>query len=464
MPEFGTSGLRGLATEFTPVLVAGYTRCFLSALPEVDTVLIGRDLRASSPEIRDLVVAGAAAAGVIPVDCGVLPTPALAFAAITRDAPAIMITGSHIPADQNGLKFYLPTGEITKADEAAIADAYGRLADAPAPPLAVSEPDDSALAAFRTRYTDFFGAGTLAGWRIGVYQHSSTARDLLVELVEALGGIAIPLARSEHFVAVDTEAIDPETRGRIARWAAEHRLDAVVSTDGDADRPMLAGADGAVVPGDILGPLVARYLGAEAVAVPVSANTLLEELGAFAQVGRCRIGSPYVIAEMERLKAAGAVKVAGYEPNGGFLLGFEAASGGRRIAPLMTRDFALPILATLALAAATEGGLPALLAALPPRFTATDRLTGIPRETSQRIVADLLAGGGPFPWLGRPQALDTTDGARMTYGDGAILHVRPSGNAPELRCYVEADSPEAALALLSRALEALRGEVCSAQD
>ena len=118
--KFGTSGLRGLATDLIGAESRRYAAAFLRYLRtrgDVGEILVGRDLRQSSPEIARSVIAGLDAPVV---DCGELPTPALALEAMRRKSPAIMITGSHIPADRNGLKFYLADGEIEKADEAGI--------------------------------------------------------------------------------------------------------------------------------------------------------------------------------------------------------------------------------------------------------------------------------------------------------------------------------------------------------
>ena len=129
MVKFGTSGLRGLAVDLTHEVVFSHVDAFLRAVPSEGDVLIGQDLRASSPRITASVAAACVARGRTPIDCGVLPTPALALASQNRGLAAVMVTGSHIPADRNGLKFYSPAGEITKADEAAI---LGALSDMPA--------------------------------------------------------------------------------------------------------------------------------------------------------------------------------------------------------------------------------------------------------------------------------------------------------------------------------------------
>ncbi len=457
-PKFGTSGLRGLVAELTDPLCASYAEAFLGMTETDGSVLIGRDLRASSPRIAAAVAAGAARLGLRAVDCGVLPTPALALAAEARGTAAVMVTGSHIPDDRNGLKFYTARGEITKADETAIAEAQAALGT-PAVDPAPLEPDNGAAASYAGRFTGFFAADALAGLRIGVYEHSSAARDILADVLRALGAETVALGRADRFVPVDTEAVDTGTRAMLANWASEHRLDSIVSTDGDADRPMVTDASGKVVPGDILGPLTARYLRADTVVTPVTSNSLVDMMGGFA-VTRTKIGSPFVIAGMEALRPA---MVVGYEANGGFLTGFTALRDGKSLPPLLTRDSLLPILAPLALARQTGKGLADLVAALPPRRTAADRLTEVPTELSAGLVARLEADerlrDRLCPGLGALAGLDLTDGCRMRFTGGAVVHLRPSGNAPELRVYVEAGDDAAAGAILADVLARVRTEV-----
>lgn len=455
-PKFGTSGLRGLVTELTADLVQDYTKAFIASCDTGGAVHVGQDLRPSSPEIASEVLKAVEAAGLEAIDCGVLPTPALAYSAMAQGHGAIMITGSHIPADRNGLKFYVPSGEISKADEMAIVAALGGASKA----AKGKRSQQDSTTAFATRYTDAFAKDALAGLRIGVYQHSSVARDLLETILEALGAEVTPLARSEVFIPVDTEAVDPETRGMLAGWVHTHDLDAIVSSDGDADRPMLAIAPGEIVPGDVLGALTAQYLEADILVTPVSSNTMIEAMEGFSTIHRTRIGSPYVIAAMEEALADDrAAQVAGYEANGGFLLGFEA----KGLARLMTRDCVLPILAPLALAKSQGVSLADLVADLPPRFTAADRLQGIATEASQAFLAELSTNAAArasfFADMPKETAVDQTDGLRVTFEGGDIVHLRPSGNAPEFRCYAESDSADAATVLVTRHLELLKARL-----
>ncbi|OHZ01202.1 phosphomannomutase [Salinicola sp. MIT1003] len=460
---FGTSGARGLVEQFTDEVCAAFTGAFLTVMREqssVARVAIGMDRRPSSPNMAAACTAAAKAMGVEVVDYGVLPTPALALQAMADGVPAIMITGSHIPFDRNGIKFYRPEGEITKADEQAIMRVAAEL---PALGAIEREPvSDAAVRRYLARYAEWFTGRPLAGKRVGVYQHSAAGRDLNVQVLEALGAEAVPLGRSEDFVPVDTEAVSDEDRALARTWATEHRLDALLTTDGDGDRPLLADERGEWLRGDIVGLLCARELGVQALAVPVSCNTAIEACGAFDSVMRTRIGSPYVLAGMQELTEKYA-HVAGFEANGGFLLGCAIEDGDRRLEALPTRDALLPAL-TLIVAAARRGQpLSSLVAGLPARYTASDRLKNFPTERSQALLAEWRED---LPTMQQVLNLErnivqvnTTDGLRVTLEDGDIVHLRPSGNAPELRCYAESSSTAKAEKRVNHVLDTLRGIV-----
>ncbi|WP_283176720.1 phosphomannomutase [Gemmobacter sp. 24YEA27] len=459
-PKFGTSGLRGLVTELTDALVADYTRAFLAACPTEGGsgggLFVGEDLRPSSPGIARVVIETALKEGVDVTACGALPTPALACLARRAGAAAVMVTGSHIPADRNGLKFYTPAGEITKEDETAILGALGRDPGNAAPDGRRLQ-EAGGNTAFIHRYVSVFGPDALQGRRIGVYSHSAVGREAMLSTLRGLGAEAIEFGHSDSFIPVDTEAVDPDVARQIAIWVAENGLDALISTDGDSDRPLLADETGRIVPGDILGQIAAAALGADTVVTPVSSNSGVMRKG-FASVRRTRIGSPFVIAAME---AAGG-RVVGYEANGGFLLGFDAALAGGVIQALPTRDFLLPIL--MVLIAAQGGTVSTLVAGEPPVVTLSDRLQEIAPERSgpflTRLVRDAGARAAFLAGLGQEEkAVDLTDGLRITLATGAILHLRPSGNAPEFRLYTEAEDAVAARNLMDRGLTALRQEL-----
>ncbi len=458
--KFGTSGLRGLAIELEGEATQRYVAAFLAHLKGIGAggngrVYLGRDLRASSPAIVADCAAAIAASGQVAVDCGVLPTPALALHAMCEGGASIMVTGSHIPGDRNGLKFYLPTGEISKTDEAGILAAL-REAAAAGRGVVVDE-SAAAVDRYRQRYRRLLGPDALSGWRIGVLEHSSVARDMLVSLLTRAGAAVVRLERSDAFVAVDTEAFSDPLFAPRKDWIASHQLDAVVSTDGDGDRPLLIDADGGFVRGDVLGLLAARFVGADRVVTPVTSNSAIEGVGWFRQVIRTRVGSPYVIAGMEAAAAEPGGAVVGFEANGGVLLGNDVNLDGMTLTALPTRDAVLPILAVLAMAAGSQTTLAGLIGTLPVRAALSDRLADVKNERSAAFLTYLTDPSNAVPYfrpVGEVESVSSIDGVRFSLASGDSVHYRASGNAPELRCYVEGVTPERASELLAWGLSA----------
>lgn len=460
--RFGTSGVRGLVEAMTDDVCQAYTQAFLEVVKGrcgSSDLVIGHDLRPSSPRLAVACATAALRAGFRIRYAGVLPTPALAWYGQKIGAPVLVVTGSHIPFDRNGIKFYRPDGELSKADEEAmmqiLVDGMGMAGSAVLP-----DPECMAAEAYVRRYVDFFGPGSLDGMRVAVFEHSSAARDILREILEALGASVLSLGRTDGFVAVDTEAVSPEDIRAAHEWAKSLDFDAVVSTDGDGDRPLVGDESGNWFRGDTVGLVCSRFLGADHVVTPVSSNTALERSGWFRTVTRTRIGSPYVIAAMQSNASEEGICV-GYEANGGFLLGSRVFRNGCILDPLLTRDAVLPIVALLVASGERRCPMSALSADLPRRFTASDRLQDVSPARSSALLGrlqhspDELSSCLPLD-CGAVVLVDRTDGLRMTFASGDIVHLRPSGNAPELRCYTEAGTPDRAEELCHRCLGSLR--------
>jgi phosphomannomutase len=479
--KFGTSGARGRVTDMTDRVCYAYALGFLQSLRGRDALAAGGDVgiagdfRGSSTRIMAACARAVADAGGQPRNFGRIPTPALAAYGIAHAMPTMMVTGSHIPDDRNGIKFNLPSGEILKEDEALIRgeevalppdlfDASGAFADATD---ALPAEESAAYDAYVARYLDFFPRDWLAGLRLGLYEHSSVAREALYAVLTGLGAEVERLGFSETFIPVDTEAIRPEDMALARDWAAGGRFDALVSADGDGDRPLVADERGEWLRGDIAGILCARVLGAAAVVTPVSSNTAVERSGWFERVQRTRIGSPYVIAGMQALTARGVAPVVGYEANGGFLSDSDIVRDGRVLPALPTRDAAIVAVTVIGSARARHLPVSRLAAELPHRYTASDRLKEFPSELSTERLAGFASGDADadraaldlvFADVFGPVAVvDHTDGVRMTFASGEVLHLRPSGNAPELRAYSEAANAGRAAEMTRQCLDILRG-------
>ncbi|MEN8180185.1 MAG: phosphomannomutase [Pseudomonadota bacterium] len=463
--QFGTSGVRGPVTAMTDEICWTYTTGFLKYLEKQhhlnrgDIVGIAGDLRNSTDRIMRAVAAAISDLGFTPVNYGKIPSPAIALYGLHKTIPTIMVTGSHIPDDRNGIKFNKAEGEILKADEQQIRDALVEIPDARfnqdgrlIVDFDLPELNDEARQHYINRFIDFFPNGCLAGRHIGLYEHSSVARDCLKTILTELGAKVTSLGRSDTFVSVDTEAIRPEDVELAAQWAKQNSFDCIISTDGDGDRPLVSDEKGNWLRGDVAGILCAKYLGAEIVVTPVSSNTAVEKSEFFMEVIRTRIGSPYVIDAMNQ--AAGTGTVVGYEANGGFLQANEILVSGNTLSSLPTRDATIVPLCILMLAQQEQTTISGLLKQLPKRFTASDRLKDFPSELSHSILNKLITGDSRkdqdaiaslFSQIaGQPASVDATDGVRITFDNNDIIHLRPSGNAPELRCYNEAETEERA--------------------
>ena len=533
--QFGTSGRRGLLADLTQLEI------FINALAELeylqtlppdeggivpgDVFFFAADLRPSSTrfmpgppqrgELAQAIEAAIRQAGMVPVYCGTLPTPALTVYALSQGKGSIMITGSHIPFDRNGYKTNTSRGELLKQHEplinARVQEVRERLYDSPVagspfgpdgqfssghrelPPV-----NGAAEQHYINRYLGFFGGQTLQGLRVLVYQHSAVGRDLLPRILRELGAEVSEAGRSETFVPIDTENIGVEQlaamQSLVDAALAEGPLDALVSTDGDSDRPLILAIDPATgearfFGGDLVGMLTADYLGPDAVVVPISCNDAIDR-GTLGQLTepKTRIGSPYVIAGMEAAAARGKQAVCGWEANGGFLTGSNLTRHGRVLPPLPTRDALLPIIAVLASCREAGKTLIQAFSELPERHSTAALLKNFPRERglaiirryspgrqdigtirfADRVVTAFTPVGTPVDdiqddadslWQLREElsrfftpavgfgpitGINVLDGIRIYFGNGDVAHLRPSGNADEFRIYAVADTRERA--------------------
>ncbi len=534
---FGTSGLRGLVKDITDleayINVKG-TLHYLLAAGDVhagDVVVLAGDLRPSTERIMRASAQAIRDAGCKVENAGKIPTPALILHSIATRRAGVMVSGSHIPFDRNGIKINKSVGEVLKSDEAGITREVERLraseyactasssAFAPSGMFKVSPElpplDRSAEDRYVRRYTESFPAGGLSSLHVLVYEHSAVGRDILGRILRELGATVATAGRAETFIPIDTENVTDELldrlEGLVAAETSGRPLDAVVSTDGDSDRPLVAavlpgGAKDAsgrrvrFLSGDLLGIVVAEYLRADAVVVPVSANDAVERRMSERGVSlrKTKIGSPYVVSGIDEvLKTGTATRVVGWEANGGFLVGSAMSLARGTLEPLPTRDSTLPILANLFAAVEKGLGLAALWSQLPARFGRAGLIDNVPVAVSKAILAQLVppgettevelgAGGevldrsraGVATPLGAAAAqawrtgkgtlarfftpalgfddvvrINALDGVRVHFRNGDVAHIRPSGNAPQLRIYANSDSQARADAIVELGLK-----------
>jgi len=476
--QFGTSGVRGLVKDMTDEVCWIYVSAFLQYLRDNKQINKGSkigiagDLRPSTLRIMTAVADACIEQEYIPVNYGSIPSPAIALFGIAQKIPTVMITGSHIPDNRNGIKFNTAFGEILKADEEGIREQQVEVLQnnfseegSFKQQKQLPEINYDADKHYIQRFTDFLSTDCLQGKKIGLYEHSSVSRDCFKTILEKLGATVTSLGRSDIFISVDTEAIRPEDVVLAKQWTEQYNFDCIISTDGDGDRPLISDENGNWLRGDIAGVLCAHYLGVENIVTPVSSNSVVEKCNYFKQIIRTKIGSPFVIEAMQQLSKNKEEGVVGYEANGGFLQQQPITQNNKTLLPLPTRDAVIVPIAVLLLANQQQMKISELLNTLPQRYTFSDKLKDFPTALSQKILATMVQGNLEanltqintyFGNMGNAVSIDTTDGIRITFNSDEIIHIRASGNAPELRCYTEAKSVKRAEDMNKQCVEIMK--------
>lgn len=567
--RFGTSGLRDLVENMTDKEVYVNTAGFLEYLKDNEglktrhPVALAGDYRSSTERILKAVATAISDCGFIVDYCGHIPSPALIFYGMQNQMPSIMVTGSHIPDNRNGVKFAKASGEILKNEEQTLLACVeqvrsaieGRQSDASLfdnsgyfkEERGLPKENKDAADHYCNRYLSVFPDGCLKGSKIVVYQHSAVGRDMLTKILESLGAETvaphetIPLTfraedagksisceidlRSKKFVPVDTEKVTPKTKAVLQYLKAKYAPDFIVSMDGDSDRPLIADEQGCFLPGDQLGLICLTYLSIPPdktfLALPVSTNDgVLEMLKSKGYtVHLTKIGSPYIVSKMIEA-ATGSLNrqfayTVGWEANGGFLLGSPLTIGKHEIKALPTRDAMLPILSVIL--QAKRENMPAsklFKKLLLPRFTvsavidnATPGLEHYTSDLGQKIINRFSPGSEKIIsctrendqfltedangtkqkistdekcwerlcriWkvleksfiqieLFRIHSVNFLDGIRVEFKNPHIVyHLRPSGNAPEFRSYVTANSQEEAEKIIQKRTKLIRSLINS---
>jgi phosphoglucosamine mutase len=255
--RFGTDGVRGRAlTELTTDYVASLGRAAAEGMSSGEW-LIGHDTRESGPVLEEALMAGLAAGGAVPLQAGVVPTPALAYLSALHDLPAAMITASHNPWEDNGVKIFAPGG-LKLSDETERAIEALMRAD-----VDESVPNNLGRAIAATPYFDYLidtiGGQGLRGLRIVVDCANGAMFEAAPEVVRRLGADVIvinaePNGRNinDHCGATYPAALS----GAVVKNVADLGL----AFDGDGDRLIAVDHLGNVVDGDRMIALAALQL------------------------------------------------------------------------------------------------------------------------------------------------------------------------------------------------------------
>ncbi|WP_129115587.1 phosphoglucosamine mutase [Halegenticoccus tardaugens] len=446
---FGTSGIRGpVGEDVTAELALSVGRAIASE--GAGTIVVGRDPRDSGRMLADAATAGVRECGADVVDLGVVATPTLARSVGWYDADAgIMVTASHNPAPDNGLKLWNPSGQAFDTDQRAAMEARieaGEYALRPWDELGERSFEDAATA----RHVDELVAAIQTGDK---FERSLTGRDengplsglsVAVDLGNGAGGLTVD-ALSALGAHVTTLNAQPDGRfpGRpseptgencraLCEFVASTDADLGIAHDGDADRMRAVTESGRFIQGDVQLALFARSVVDEGMRVAAPVNISLavdDELAARgASLVRTRVGDVFVA---ERATESDVV--------------FGGESSGAWIWPEETLCPDGPLAACkLATLAAESGSLDALVSEIesyPLRRGSVelDDKYGVMDRVEEAIVAEY-----------DDDRLTTIDGVHVVFDDGWFL-IRASGTQPIVRLTAEARSEQRADELLDRA-------------
>jgi len=315
---FGTDGIRGKAGSFPLDAKTMREVGFLLAthLHEESgrgaRVIIGRDTRESGPWIETAIIEGLNAADGEAVSVGVMTTPGIAFLTRVNSMDAgIVVSASHNPYSDNGIKVFLPSGrKLPESVEAFIESRIGSVEiQESSEKIPHAKPED--LDRFESQYErhilDIFSGLSLSGMRIAIDCANGASSKIAPRIFESLGAEVFVIGASPDGRNIN-EGCGSLHMERLQSLVREKAANLGVAYDGDADRALLCDASGEIVDGDGIlwvvakDMLVTKGLGSKSVVATVMTNIGLEL--AFKQHGidlvRTDVGDKYVLDELVR--------------------------------------------------------------------------------------------------------------------------------------------------------------------
>lgn len=257
-PRFGTDGVRGLAIEeISPEFVMALGRAVGRVLAP-ERLFVGRDTRESGPVLQAAFAAGVAAEGVDVVDLGVLPTPAVAMFAARHDAPGGVITASHNPYTDNGVKVFAAGGrKLSDDDQNRVESALGAILSAePSGGLnrkvgsVIRRPD--AVDEYVSHVVSLFGSSVLEHARIVLDTANGAMSVVAPEALRRLGAEVIVLNDAPDGTNIN-DACGATSPHRLCEFVAQAEgIDFGFAFDGDGDRVIAVDHRGRTVDGDRL--------------------------------------------------------------------------------------------------------------------------------------------------------------------------------------------------------------------
>lgn len=441
MSLFSTTGIRGPAdTFFTDdfCLKIGYAfGMFLKKKgKQQGYVAVAMDPRESSPRIKAKMSSGLALAGFEILDQGVIPTPALTYYAkqSAHIAGAVMVTGSHVVANLNGLKFTFEGEEITKAMEVELETEFDLIKSKQFKSIQPSVKNESAGQELYLAMLTGLVQGPYPKWKIFVDTTNGAQTEVVRELFNNLKIKVIwgqdSSIQADHFVPCDTDV--PKDFMEPCRQVLLNKADFGLVFDVDGDRVIFIDDLGRFVHGDISCTLLAQDSDSKSIVTTISASSAVDHIGK--RVYRTAVGSTLVAAKMKET---------------GCTFGFETNGGGISAEIIYGRDGASTAIKMLNLLKKSEKKLSQIVDSLYPHYYFfRDKITCQVEKYAQiyAVVDDLYSN----------KQIDSTDGRKVYLTPDEWILFRASGTAPEFRVFVQSLEQKRASYLGQKALDLIR--------
>lgn len=418
MPKlFGTSGIRGPADslftkEFCLKLGVVYGQ-WLKDKGKSGYVAIAMDPRESSPRIKEHIIAGLAVQGFEILDEGVIPTPALTY--FVHQSPpvggGVMVTGSHITANLNGVKLFVDGEEVTKQHEVEIEQLFQNFEFKTQVASPIIKYESAAKELYIQMLTDLADL-PYPKWKIIVDTANGTQSEIIRELFLNLNLNFTCTdycdVQSPHFVPRDTESQGGVVE--IIRDVLTTRADLGVAFDVDGDRVVFIDDLGRFVPGDFSCSLIAQESSSSKIVTPISTSSVIDQLGK--KIYRTPVGSTYVAAKMKEVGAT-----FGFEPNGGGISGeiFYGRDGGSTMIKMLN------------ILKVKNQSLANLYSSLPQYFIYRSKVD-CPQNKYNQIYASVREKYSD-------KQIEDMDGIKINLEHEEWILFRASGNAPEFRVF-----------------------------
>jgi len=393
---------------------------FLDNHKQAGPIAIGMDPRGSSPRILEAIEVGLDFAGREIVDQGATPVPALNWVLkIAPYAGSIMVSGSHISANLNGLKFFAFKEEILKKHEREISTIYNKIKrKIPYKKKEIhAEEENRANESYQEMLTSL-AEEPYPKWKLVIVDPGNGAQsDTMPQVLSRLG-----LSLTEINATIQGKFIvrDTETEGVLAdlqKLVKKKKADLGIAYDYDGDRVVFIDEKGRFIFGDYSGSLIAKYSDTPIVVTPINTSQVVDHINK--PIIRTKVGSPYVVEAMKKNKAS---------------FGFEANGGGISAEIMRSRDGGSTTIKVLNILKKERKTLGQLVDSL-PRFFIYRTKVDCPWELDPIV---LKTAKEKYKGI----KIEELDGLKIWIDKSTWILFRASSNAPEFRVFAEAKSKE----------------------